>query len=642
MEFIQKFGLWVAAAVIALAAIVVYFVRVPSLVRERNTKWTTLVQSRDALKKWAQNPANIPNEAKVTEALRVGKQVTLQLDDCGRYLGLQPRRCQTRSFFEDEHADRSVEIPLNRPSAWLEAYAKNNDELRKELADAGFRNSFMIQTLDGQWGTAAPTPEQITAAMQLFWFQKDLADFVTEQVEKDLAAYMALKATGRAEPFPATPSDLVINRRPGYLDELLRSKSRKQLVAILSGIVVNTQEQDLATIFNTYLPDEGAGEPNPENGFPWERKNGQEKPSVLGTIIDEAQKNFLTEMVPPDQEDLADRRRFLDYIMELRTVRYRQDVIGLLESQKNFENLAKSLRKGTEEEYANVLADFGKEDVWSATRLAQAISAVVSIKDAKDYLLVRNNHSQNILALEGVTLRSGQEAAGMSSAGDTGGGPGRGAGGGGRGRGRGPPAGFRQSVGIGRALAPGGAALPGESTLYKAYSFGMRVRVEFKRIPVFLRRLLTNSWRCRVTFSLVAPSAGPAGAAEGGRMGMGGFQTMPTRARSGGGATPAGLVPPPTSELDPEAVEPGHYVWVQLDGLAFQFKPLLPKATEKPAGTGAPAPSPTSFGPAPSPPSAAPARPSGRAAPAPPPGSAAPARPSGRAAPAPPPGSSPQ
>ena len=93
---------------------------------------------------------------------------------------------------------------------------------------------------------------------------------------------MALKAAGKAKPIPAKPSNLVINRRPGRLDELLRSKSRKQLVAILSAIVVNTQERDLATIFNTYLPDEGAGEPNAENGFPWERKDGQEKPSVLG------------------------------------------------------------------------------------------------------------------------------------------------------------------------------------------------------------------------------------------------------------------------------------------------------------------------------------------------------------------------
>ena len=68
---------------------------------------------------------------------------------------------------------------------------------------------------------------------------------------------------------------------------------------------------------------------------------------------------------------------------------------------------------------------------------------------------------------------------------------------------------------------------------------------------------------------------------------------MPTRMPSGGGVTRAGpLAPAPTSALEPEVVEAGHYVWLELQGEAYQFTPLLPKTTEKPAGSAAPAPPP--------------------------------------------------
>ena len=142
--------------------------------------------------------------------------------------------------------------------------------------------------------------------------------------------------------------------------------------------------------------------------------------------------------------------------------------------------------KGTEEKYARVLADFGKEDLWSATRLAQAISAVVSIKDEKDYLLVRNNHSQNIVAVDGVTTqfgvpggRDGDAVAGR--------------------RARGPvPRPARRPVQGRRRCRAGGAPVSGATEFYRVNSSSMRVKVEFKRIPIFLRRLLSNSWRYRV------------------------------------------------------------------------------------------------------------------------------------------------
>ena len=339
------------------------------------------------------------------------------LDQCELYLARQPRWAHTIRFFTEGPFGPETEVPLDHPNDWLNLYHQYNQELQQQLIDAGM--SYTVETLD--WGTSVPTPEGIGAAMEMYWFQKDLIDFLTQQVEKDFAAYLEFKAKGRADPFPAKPFDLVVNRSPARLDEFLRSTSREKLVAVLGAIVVNRQQQDLATIFNTLLPDEKKPDGTIVYGFPWERPASEkEHGSVRGFTMDEAQEKFLAEMLPPDKPDLSDRQRFLDYVMELRMVRYRADVIGLLESH-HFDSLAAALRRGTEAELNGILNDIADVNgVWNTTRIAEAISAIVSINNENDFLLVRNNHAPDIAALISLTVG----AAGETSAGMLMGGPG--------------------------------------------------------------------------------------------------------------------------------------------------------------------------------------------------------------------------
>ena len=48
------------------------------------------------------------------------------------------------------------------------------------------------------WGTGYPKGPDITAAMELYWFQKDLVDTLTNQVEADLADQLKSRTKGYA------------------------------------------------------------------------------------------------------------------------------------------------------------------------------------------------------------------------------------------------------------------------------------------------------------------------------------------------------------------------------------------------------------------------------------------------------------
>jgi hypothetical protein len=273
--------------------------------------------------------------------------------------------------------------------------------------------------------------------------------------------------------------------------------------------------------------------------------------------MDEAQEKFLAEMLPPGKPDLSNRQRFLDYVMELRMVRYRADVIGLLESH-GFKDLATSLRRGTEAELNGILNDIADVNgFWTATRIAEAISAIVSINNENDFLLVRNNHAPNIAALLKLTIGTPGERAGLTSMG-----PG----------------------GSGRQPTPTASAAPGND-LYKLRTFEMQVKLEFGRVPVFLRRLVSNSWRYRVWITEVAPAE--AAASRGTISLLPGLSSRDGKDMLPGGdmrgrTLPARVGAPPASgQPEPETVEAGNYVILSLNGEGYQFTPLMTKYRDK-------------------------------------------------------------
>jgi len=626
MEIVKRFGLWIVAAAIVLAGVGYYIIAVRGVAGQHRAKVSGLESTRDQLKAWTSK--TIPSPTGIEVARKWGEQISAQLDDCALYLARQPRNCQTRTFFEDEILGQGKVIPAS--VAWLLVYRQRNTALQKQIDDAGFGTAFRVQTLEGRWGAQVPKDADVTAAMELYWLQKDLADFLTDQVETDLGEVLRLMAE-KPDAFPSKPSDLVINRRPGRLDEFLRALPSKDLVAVLSAILINPEQQDLAMIFNKLLPD----------SCPWDRPPAeQEKPSVLSLIMDEAQRKSLDDLVPPDKPDLADRQRFLDFVRDLRTVRYRVDVVGLLESRR-FEDIAPSIRRGTEEEHARVLQDIS---TWGPTKLAQAIAAVVSIQDEKDYRLLRSNHRHHIVELARLTIRSTPREGATPFTGERHGEPGW--------RQPGPPTQALSAIPMpfGQPGAPPGATgppgapalvVPGVTELYVTNYLTMRVRLEFEHIPVFLRDFLNNSWRYRVRVTEVGPAVSPE--QEQGPMPAGGLirpqpripalpsSLRPPLSMTGGRPSPApgppagGLIRPqpripalpsflspslsmtggrPSPAPGPLAGGPAagaatkpeettfevrNYAWVDLECEAYQFTPLMQTMADKLKKAGPPA-----------------------------------------------------
>jgi hypothetical protein len=599
MDKVKKFGWWVLAGLIAVGALVVYLLFIHSVANQADAKRNEIVKRRDTLKSWSQRGSQIPNPTQIQLARKNAEQVSAVLDQCELYLARQPRWCETIRFFTQGPLGPETEVPLNAPNDWLILYHQYSHELQQQLADAGM--PYTVQVMD--WGSAVPTPEGIGAAMELYWFQKDLIDFLTGQVEKDFAAYLEFKAKERPDPFPAKPFDLVVNRSPARLDEFLRSTSREKLVAVLGAIVVNREQEDLSTIFNRLLPDEKRPDGSIVYGFPWQRPASErEHGSVLGFTMDEEQEKFIAEMLPPDKPDLSNRQRFLDYIMELRSVRYRADVIGLLESH-HFDSLAAGLRRGTEAELNGILSEIGDANGdWNTTRIAEAISAIVSINNMDDFTLVRNNHAPEIAALLSLTISAASSEAAALRGGEQGGIPV------GRRSMPGAPTGPRARMGEGGEAGGPRATGVADNAVYRRYGFEMQVKLKFDRIPVFVRRLISNSWRYNVRILDVVPTVAPTattvtaggrsmpsgGPAPGRTMMMRrggereGLARQPTLPRAGVGSRRGRVAEPPPIEV-------GNYVTVALVGEGYQFSPLLAKyknQLKNRAAPAAPAPAP--------------------------------------------------
>jgi hypothetical protein len=504
MDTLKKLGPWIAAVVLIIAAVVFYILIVRKIASDRVVLMAEVEKNRATLENLAKRATagKIPNATWIEAQRKNTEQLNRQTDDAELYLASQPRWCHTRWFFDNELFGSPMEI--RTPIAWLDAYNRHNEELRMQIGSAGLTN-FRVDTLNALWGMNIQTEAQMTAAMEYYWFQKDLADVLTGQVEKDLAKLIQYLRDSPTS-FPAKPSDLVINRNPKRLDEFLRAMSEEELRSILSAVLINEKQQDLAMIFNEILPDK----------FPWDRPpEEQDKYSVLGLTMDDEQQRFLERLVPPGKPDLYNNQRFTTFVRELRTVRYRTDVIRLLESHQ-FEDVAEWLRVGSTEAYSRLRHEVNDE--WSRTKLAQVIAAVVSVKDEKDYELLRNNHEPKIEDLTGLQIHM-------------------------------------------PLLLPGSAGGPEpHPELYRTVNFVMRVKIPFDRIPIFLRRMLNTSWVPDVQITRVQPVVANAADRVAGRA---------TAAR------PTGAVSPGAAAAD--IPEVGNSVWIDLSAQAYHFAPLVQK-----------------------------------------------------------------
>lgn len=548
MDVVRKFGLYMVAGVLLLAAIVFYFLVVNKASSRRSTELAKIESHAKELASYARNVPN-PKQVEVTrEAYEKERQ---NLDACEQLFAGQPRDRQRRLFFLTEDPTHPEYCKTCTGEVqWLERYETAIEELHLRLEDAGMSDWIVA---DNPWGTSVPERSQIQAAQEAYWFQKDLVEMLTDGIEAEFEKLIKM-LKGGAEGFPKGPADLVIDfnatlrgRDVTNLDESLRNLPSDKLRNVLEAIIINRKELDLPSIFDEYLS---------EHDYSWDK--------VRELTMDEKQRQFLSKVRSPNEPDLSYHQRFVDYVTELRTVRYRKDVLGLLSRHgfKEIEKLANAPGQETRERIRKELSE------WNPTKLAQAIASVVSIRDQADYELVRDNHKLKLAAVEGLTFTRPveQEAAATDGRAGSPGRPSPESGGRSRGS-RGAPG--EMGDGRGRPKA--------ENELGRIWTFTMRVKVEFERIPVFQRRFMSNCWHYGLEIDRVAPGGGSSETTRAAPSSRGWTPGAEEHGSGGRRRTPEPRRPAAAPGQDDEEttteVESDRYIWLECRCVAHQYIP---------------------------------------------------------------------
>lgn len=562
MELVRKIGLWIVAAMIVAAAGVVYFTAVSRIGKKVDEEVEDLKVREDKLGVWARKRDEIPNDEWIKEAKIWAERVNDELDNCALFLAVQPLDSYRRSFYRNERVgvDKVLFHEISRDLGkyeWTNAYAEHCATLKRKI-DERPEAAFGLQTKS--WPTLLPTDEEITKAMEMFWIQKELADRLSDLVERDLNEMLA--PNREAGVFPGDACDLVVARGETELDVPLRSLDQAKLIHVAEAILLNDEEIDLATIFDKYLAD-----PEDEkNDFSWAR--------VYSLTTSEEQRRFLAGLVG-DPKDYFNRQRFVDYVMELRSVRYRTDVADLLEREGGeFAKVGTQLRNMTKNDRIVLKAVMQR---WNRTRLAQTIAAVVAIRNEEDYKIVRDNHDPRVASVASLQIT---QPYGQSREDD--------------------PSGRRGSAGRTGIRA----AKTAQSENYLAWPVTMTIRIEFERIPILIRRLLTSSMRFRLFIESIVPVAQrdvsradtPAG-----RLRVDGRGSPTLRGTDRTARAPAvppafrrGVGPSATDNTAEEELKVlRNYAEVVLSGEGYQFAPLREKFQDQLDDKGQEMPSPT-------------------------------------------------
>ena len=566
MDVLRKLILHIVAAALIIGAVAFHVTVVAKTAKARTAKVSDIERRARELEGFAKD---VPNPGKIQSVKIQADKQREQLDKCEEFLGSQPREGHTRLFFKNEdptHPDYG-RAPVGAV-AWLTIYNTMIERLREDVAYSGIMGDW-IKDDNSVWGESVPTEQQIQDAQEAYWFQFDLAEMLTDGTE---AAFEKLidNLSPEEGAFPQSVADLVITRDPSRLDEPMRVLPIEKLKSVLEAIVINADQADLATIFDKYLADEDR-----EKNFDWQR--------VESLTLDDNQRMFLAKVRPTDEPDHLYHQRFVDYVMELRSVRYRSDVIGLLEKDPDAKDLVGNIEKLDQEERERIRQEISS---YSRTRLATTIANIVAIRNEEDYKLVRDNHRLKLASVENLSFARPYESDGD-----------RGGMGGGMGGMMGDEPGRRG--GRPRDGDSGGVTRTKNIRDGMAYvwSFKMRVKIEFERVPVFVRRFLNNSWHYNLVVEKVDPVGGTSGGTSTSSAREPGMSMGRTSMRSSPGRRPGGLMDTPPDAMDQpferramqgeatdeETVEGRQYVYLECTCEAFQYTPLMKKIAEREA-----------------------------------------------------------
>ena len=542
MEFLKKFGFWIAVGVLLLGAAAFYFLMV-------ETQAAAYVAKVEALDKLSQSikaqdkGSGTPNERFTKEEARYEKALDKEISKVQKIVVAQRRNCHTQLFWVPGDPRRA---PVDTRAGWAQLYAKETSALSAQLRDSGLGGGGLSFRNYAKPGTSIPTWREIRNDQVHYWLCKDIVDLLTNQAERDVEE--ELRDAG--EPSLKTLFDLVRTADPGELANKLQAFGKKRLAAVLAMILVNSAQEDMKQILE------------------------RDRPiylTVRQLTVGKAQERFLKDLASRFKE----RNDLVGFVEDLRWVRYREDLVGLFRN-KGFPDLAADLRNWGPAVKRRVVAAIHGPG-WRPLKLAKAIDAAVSITDEKDLSVILANHRLQIAHIDSLKMPRTTpfpEGRAVSGGGD-----------------RRVGDGMEEDGGTARGAAGGGGRSRGQPGVYNAFPVDMTVTIEFRHIPVLIRRLLTSDWRIEIDnisitrVGRLAASKEGGGKAGPGEEEPGGGEPKPKPAAAPGAPKAAAGVPAakgaaakePEKEKTAEAFRPGNYVKVTLECEARQLYPLWQK-----------------------------------------------------------------
>jgi len=464
MDFLKKFGFWILCGMVALGAVAFYFLLVRAQGELRAGEIDKLESRKNKLSSLAGQGAETKNKKWIDQQGELAELVAAEIKECQRLIVHQRRDNEVKLFGSDDGYGALKKEVANR-SLWRQYYLKHVARVKEQLEASGVASAGLVSFPD-YWGQRLPSWGEIRNAQVHFWLRKDMVDLLTNQHAKDIVVELKY----RGEPRLVTLLDVVLNPKPGTLSSVLQAMPKKTLAAVLQDVVANSRQADLAEIFTRY---------------------GVYK-HVRDITMDKRQQQFLRDLRSRDK----DRNDLADFIMDLRMVRYREDLVGLFKNN-GFPELASRLRDWGPTS-RNLLIDDISSPRWRPLRLAGAIEAAVAIVDERDMNVILRNHRVRLASISTLTFENTEVFAIRPTAGRGGN-----DGGGGDDRGRGDDSGDR-----GRRSGSVGARR-GVEGVYHAFPFSLSVTMEFRHIPVLVRRLLMSDWRIEIQGISVGKASRP-------------------------------------------------------------------------------------------------------------------------------------
>jgi len=470
---------WVLVGMIAAGAFAFYIVVVRGEQKQHAHKRQELLSRKTALENLKQkgdSQNGLPNEEWIQAARAQSVRMLKQVEKSYELLLNQRRRCHSRIFYvnpkEPAHMRREIDITREKVR-WRRRYQVRCLRLRRQLeSDERLTGSAGVFSFR-DWGVGLPTDFEIKDAQAEFWLQKDVCDVLTNRAITDIELTLAERQDERLKSL----FDVVRSPRLADAETYLRGQQKDELVGILHDLLINMRGENLPRLFARY-------------GM-WKQ--------IEPFTMDEAQKELVEYLVHPDQ----DRADLVDFINDLRNVRYRADMADLARNH-NQKELARLLARTDAKADVRILEVIS---AWDEARLAAFITTVTCITAEEDYEAILGNHQVNVASVDEFRL-SGATGMGVMGAIDPGleehdalmdeepmeGEPGM-------------PADYGAPT---RAYI-----IPGMPDVCEIIPFRLSVRMHFEDLPAFMRRLLSLDWRIRVK-KLGIVKAGPVARREGG------------------------------------------------------------------------------------------------------------------------------